>query len=67
MMKQNFDEAELTEIALFKHKNECACYSTVFFFCIECNCLNNLHWDQHWFLYMIMFIRQKILNYTKWV
>ena len=31
MMKQNFDETKLTEIALFKHKNECACYSTVFF------------------------------------
>ena len=27
---ENIDEAKLTEIALFEHKNECACYYTVF-------------------------------------
>ena len=27
---ENIDEAKLTEIALFEHKNECACYCTVF-------------------------------------
>ena len=27
---ENIDEAELTEIALFEPKNECACYYTVF-------------------------------------
>ena len=27
---ENIDEAKLTEIALFQHKNECACYYTVF-------------------------------------
>ena len=26
----NIDEAKLTEIALFEHKNECVCYYTVF-------------------------------------
>ena len=26
----NIDEAKLTEIALFEHNNECACYYTVF-------------------------------------
>ena len=26
----NIDEAKLTEIALFEHKNECTCYYTVF-------------------------------------
>ena len=28
---ENNDEAKLTEIALFKHKDECACYYKVFF------------------------------------
>ena len=27
---ENIDEAKLTEIALFKHKNECICSYTVF-------------------------------------
>ena len=27
---ENIDEAKLTEIALFEHKNECVCYYTVF-------------------------------------
>ena len=27
---ENIDEAKLTEMALFEHKNECACYYTVF-------------------------------------
>ena len=27
---ENIDEAKLTEIVLFEHKNECACYYTVF-------------------------------------
>ena len=27
---ENVDEGKLTEIALFQHKNECACYYTVF-------------------------------------
>ena len=27
---ENIDEAKLTEIALFEHSNECACYYTVF-------------------------------------
>ena len=27
---ENIDVAKLTEIALFIHKNECACYYTVF-------------------------------------
>ena len=27
---ENIDEVKLTEIALFEHKNECACYYTVF-------------------------------------
>ena len=27
---ENINEAKLTEIALFEHKNECACYYTVF-------------------------------------
>ena len=27
---ENIDEAKLTEIALFEHNNECACYYTVF-------------------------------------
>ena len=27
---ENIDEAKLTEVALFEHKNECACYYTVF-------------------------------------
>ena len=26
---ENIDEAKLTEIALFEHKNECVCYYTV--------------------------------------
>ena len=45
---ENIDEEKLTEIDLFEHKNECACYYTVFF-CLECNCLNNLHWNQYLF------------------
>ena len=28
--KENIDQAKLTEIALFEHKNECACSYTVF-------------------------------------
>ena len=27
---ENINEVKLTEIALFEHKNECACYYTVF-------------------------------------
>ena len=27
---ENIDETKLTEIALFEHKNVCACYDTVF-------------------------------------
>ena len=27
---ENIDDAKLTEIALFEHKNECVCYYTVF-------------------------------------
>ena len=27
---ENIDEAKLTETALLKHKNKCACYYTVF-------------------------------------
>ena len=27
---ENIDEAKLTEIALFEHKDKCACYYTVF-------------------------------------
>ena len=27
---ENIDEAKLTEIASFEHKNECVCYYTVF-------------------------------------
>ena len=27
---ENLDEAKLTEIVLFEHKNKCACYYTVF-------------------------------------
>ena len=27
---EEIDEAKLTEIALFKHKNECVCFYTVF-------------------------------------
>ena len=42
---ENIDESKLSEIALFKHKNECA-HS---FYCLEWNCLNNLHWDQYLF------------------
>ena len=44
---ENIDEAKLTEIASFEHKNECACYYS--FYCLGCNCLDNLHWDQYLF------------------
>ena len=39
---ENIDEENLIEIALFEHKNECACYYT-FFYYINCNIINNLH------------------------
>ena len=43
---ENIDEAKLAEIALFEHKKgvRMLLYS---FYCLGCNCFNNLHWDQY--------------------
>ena len=44
---ENSNEAKLTKVALFEHVNECMflhrCY------CLGCNSLNNLYWDQRLF------------------
>ena len=41
---ENIDEAKLTEIALFEHKNECMLLHS--FYCLGCNSINSQHWDQ---------------------
>ena len=41
---ENIDEAKLTEIALFKHENECVCSCS--FYCLGCNSINSQHWDR---------------------
>ena len=44
---ENIDEAKLTEIALFEHKNECACYYTVFIvLALIALAIINKHWDR---------------------
>ena len=76
---ENIDEVKLTEIALFKHKNECVCYYTVFIV------LGVMSWQsalgsvlilftintwiviKKMLLYLIMFIMQKVINHIKWV
>ena len=74
---ENIDEAKLTEIALFEHWNECVCSYTV---CIVLAVialtvsigvgayfpLNTSVVIKKMFLYMIMFIKQKIINHIKW-
>ena len=45
---ENIDEVKLTEIALFEHKVH-VCMLLHSFYCLECNCLNNLHLDQYLF------------------
>ena len=41
---ENIDEANLTEIALFKHENECVCSCS--FYCLGCNSINSQDWDR---------------------
>ena len=72
----NIDEAKLTKIALFEHKNECACYYTVFIvlavIALAISIVLILFTINAWivikkmFLHMIMFIMQKIINHIKW-
>ena len=72
---ENIDEAKLTEIALFEHKNECACYYTVFIvlavIALAISIVLILFTINAWivikkmFLHMIMFIMQKIINLIK--
>ena len=74
---ENIDEAKLTEIALFEHKNECVCYYTVFIVLAVIALtvsigigaflpINTSSVIKKMFLYMIMFIKQKIINHIKW-
>ena len=71
---ENIDEAKLTEIALFEHKNECVCYYTVFIVLAVIALtvsigigaflpINTSSVIKKMFLYMIMFIMQKIINH----
>ena len=74
---ENIDEAKLTEIALFEHKNECVCYYTVFIVLAVIALtvsigigaflpINTSSVIKKMFLYMIMFIKQKNVNHIKW-
>ena len=73
---ENIDEAKLTEIALFEHKNECVCYYTVFIVLAVIALtvsigigaflpINTSSVIKKMFLYMIMFIKQKVINHIK--
>ena len=76
---ENIDEAKLTEIALFEHKNKCACYYTVFIVLsvivlksalglVLILAINTSSVIKKMFLYMIIFIRKKfyfIFNHIK--
>ena len=69
---ENIDEEELTEIALFEHKNKCVCYYAVFIIltvisltiCIGISTcfVYYKYMNRNNEMYMIMFIKQKIIN-----
>ena len=73
---ENIDEAKLNEIALFEHKNKCACSC---FYCFGCNRINSQILGsllilpintssviKKMFLNMIMLIKQKTISHIKW-
>ena len=74
---EDIDETKLSKIALFEHKNECVCYYTVFIVLAVIALtvsigigaflpINTSSVIKKMFLYMIMFIKQKIINHIKW-
>ena len=74
---ENINEAKLTEIALFEHKNECACYYTVFIVLDVIALTICIGIDAYYAYKYIkrnkenvsifdMFIMQKIINHIKW-
>ena len=75
---EDIDETKLSKIALFEHKNECVCYYTVFIVLAVIALtvsigigaflpINTSSVIKKMFLYMIMFIKQKIIiNCIKW-
>ena len=74
---ENIDEGKLTEIALFEHKNECVCSYTVFVvfgvivltICVGIGAYYTYKYisrNKEMFLYIIVFIKQKI-NHVKWM
>ena len=72
---ENIDEEKLTEIDLFEHKNKCVCYYSVFIIltvisltiCIGISTyfVYYKYMNRNNEMYMIMFIKQKIIN-IKW-
>ena len=74
---ENIDEAKLTEVGLFEHKNKCVCSYTVFIVLAVIALtvsigigaflpINTSSVIKKMFLYMIMFIKQKNVNHIKW-
>ena len=74
---RNVDEAKLAGVTLFEHENECVCFYTVFIVLAVIALtvsigigaflpINTSSVIKKMFLYMIMFIKQKIINHIKW-
>ena len=75
---ENIDDAKLAKIALFEHENECVYFYTVFIVLAVIALtvsigigaflpINTSSVIKKMFLYMIMFIKQKIIiNCIKW-
>ena len=74
---ENVDEAKLAGVTLFEHGNECVCSYTVFVVLAVIalksvmgsaliTLINTSSVIKKMFLYMIMFIMQKIINHIKW-
>ena len=70
---ENIDEAKLTDIALFEHKNECVCF-TVFIALAVIALAVSLGTGAYFVYYkyikrnkeMFLYIKQKIINHIKW-